>query len=95
MSFLLFGSTPSDLSKITRFSSDGKKRSFAVHFADGSETSIGPRDEVEGARKLFKIDGQGGEVVQKVEVGMNHLPMAIKVCKLPVNSLFHGKAIFI
>ena len=86
MSFLLFGSTPSDLSKVTGFSSDGKKRYFAVHFADGSETSIGPRDE--GARKVFRIDGKGGEVVQKVEVGMNHLPMAVKVRKLPALHLF-------
>ncbi|PVH83688.1 hypothetical protein DL98DRAFT_652168 [Cadophora sp. DSE1049] len=79
MSFLLFGTTPSELANITDFSSDAKLRSLAVHFADGSERSIGPRDGAEGARKVFRIDGRGGEVVKKVEVGMNHLPMAIKI----------------
>ncbi|KAH7407436.1 hypothetical protein BKA64DRAFT_666570 [Cadophora sp. MPI-SDFR-AT-0126] len=79
MSFLVLGNTPSELSNITGFSSDAKLRSFAVHLADGSERSIGPRDGVEGERKVFRIDGKRGEVVKKVEVGMNHLPMAIKI----------------
>ncbi|KAH6722052.1 hypothetical protein BKA61DRAFT_729448 [Leptodontidium sp. MPI-SDFR-AT-0119] len=79
MSFLIFGTTPLELAKITGFSSDAKLRSFGVHFADGSEAVIGPRDGVEGERKVFRIDGAGGEVVTKVEVGMNHLPMAIKI----------------
>ncbi|KAK0100909.1 hypothetical protein ONS95_007351 [Cadophora gregata] len=79
MSFLLFGTTPSELASITGISSDAKLRSFAVQFADGSERSIGPRDGIERERKVFSIDGRGGEVVKKVEVGMNHLPMAVKL----------------
>ncbi|CZS98449.1 uncharacterized protein RCO7_04182 [Rhynchosporium graminicola] len=79
MSALLLGTSPAELSRITGFSSDAKLRSFGVHFVDGSEVSIGPRDGNEEDRKVFKIDGSGGEVVSKIEVGMNHLPMAIKI----------------
>ncbi|KAH7356959.1 hypothetical protein BKA65DRAFT_548343 [Rhexocercosporidium sp. MPI-PUGE-AT-0058] len=79
MHALIFGTSPSELSRITGFSSDAKLRSFGVHFTDGSETVTGPRDGEEEERKVFKIDGAGGEVVTKIEVGMNHLPMAIKI----------------
>lgn len=79
MEALVFGTTTTELSNITGFSSDAKMRSFGVHFQDGSSRYIGPRDANEGADKVFKIDGPGGEYVVKVEVGMNQLPMAIKV----------------
>lgn len=79
MSALLFGTSPSELSRIIGFSSDATLRFFGIHFIDGSEQSIGPRDGEEKHRKVFKINGPGGEVVSKIEVGMNHLPMAVKV----------------
>lgn len=79
MQALLFAQDSSDLSKVAGFSSDTKMRSFAVHFDDGTERRIGPNDADESERKVFKIDGAGGEVVRRVEVGMNSLPMAIKV----------------
>ncbi|KAL2073497.1 hypothetical protein VTL71DRAFT_10823 [Oculimacula yallundae] len=78
MSALLFGTSPSELSRISGFSSDSKLGSFGIHFTDGSEIIIGPRYDERG-RKIFTIDGPGGEVVSKIEVGMNHLPMAIKI----------------
>lgn len=86
MHALLFGATPPDLSRISGFSSDAKLRSFGIHFSDGTEERIGPDDANEHDRKVFKIDGAGGEKIVKVEIGMNQLPLAIKVTQL--TSLF-------
>ncbi len=82
MQALPFGTSASDLSKVTGFSSDAKLRSFGIQFEDGTERRIGPDDVDESERKVLKIDGAGGEVLRKVEVGMNSLPMAIKVSLL-------------
>ena len=49
---------------------------LAVHYADGSEKTIGKQTS---QMSRFNIDGPGGERVVKVEVGMNALPQAIKV----------------
>ena len=78
MEALVFGTTDDELSQITGFSSDPEKRSLAIQLEDGSSKHIGPEAPSPNS-KVFKIDGKGGERVTKVEIGMNSLPMAIKV----------------
>jgi hypothetical protein len=80
MEALVFATSDSELSQITGFSSDPKKKSFAIHYQDGSFKRIG-KENVEGEDTMFSIDGKGGERITKIEVGMNSLPMAIKVGK--------------
>lgn len=74
--------TPAE--SIIGISSDAALSAFAVHYDDGTTRRVGPgqsRDvaEVPEDAKMFAIDGPGGERVVKVEVGMNSLPMALKV----------------
>lgn len=78
MEALVFGSSDEELSHITGFSSDSEKQTFAVHYENGSSKRIGKEHPSEG-ETMFNIDGRGGERITKVEVGMNSLPMAIKV----------------
>ncbi|CAL3973505.1 unnamed protein product [Diplocarpon coronariae] len=60
MRAIIFGDTPSALSQIIGFSSDAQLRSFAIHFADGTERRIGPDDTNEWGRKVSSINGGGG-----------------------------------
>jgi hypothetical protein len=73
---LIFGTTSAELCLLTSISGDEKLQKLAVHYADGSEKTIG-----RGTNQMssFNIDGPGGERVVKVEVGMSALPQAVKV----------------
>ena len=75
---LIFGESDEELSNVIGFSSDPEMMSFAVHYEDDSLKRIG-RAGGTNTDTMFKILGKGGERVTSVEVGMNHLPMAIKV----------------
>lgn len=66
------------------FVSDETIGGFGILLAGGEERTVGWPPKAEGGgeeveRKVFEIDGPGGERIIKVEVGMNHAPMAVKV----------------
>ena len=89
MEALIFGTSDTELSKITGFSSDRARTSFIIHYEDGSSRYIGRK--VPGTENtMFNIDGQGGERITKVEIGMNSLAMGIKVSRgaHPLNSRY-------
>lgn len=85
MQALIFGTTETELEQVTGYSSDAKCQFFGAHFRNGTEHYIGMNESEreEKNKKTFLIDGEGGERVSKVEVGMNHLPTGIKVCLPP------------
>jgi hypothetical protein len=80
MEALVFGTSDAELSQISGFSSDPGKSFFAIHYNDSTSKCIGIKN-FSSESTVFKIDGEGGERITKVEVGMNHLPMAIKVSR--------------
>ena len=85
MQALIFGTTETELEQVTGYSSDTKCQFFGAHFRNGTKHYIGMNESEreERDKKTFLIDGEGGERVSKVEVGMNHLPTGIKVCLPP------------
>jgi hypothetical protein len=56
---------------------DSETNFFAIHYEDGSSKRIGAVDSSTEST-MFQINGKGGERITKVEVGISHLPLAIK-----------------
>lgn len=57
-------------------------RSWGVQYSDQTSRITGPQDKPEEV-KSFKIDGESGERVVKVEIGMNSLVKGVKVFPRP------------
>jgi hypothetical protein len=89
MSFILFSPTATynDLSSLRGIGSDPHMRCWSVDYNDGNGKKTGPQDKMEEF-KVFEVDGEGGERVVKVEVGMNSLVEGIKVCSRLILILF-------
>lgn len=80
MSFILFSPSGSydQLSHLTGIASDPHMRCWGVSYTDNEGKRTGPQDKMEEV-KTFKIEGQAGETVTKVEIGMNSLVQGVKV----------------
>ena len=83
MSVLLLGAKVEDLEEITGVSMNANLRAIGVHRRpkgrEGEEeVKIVGREDVE--RKVFEIDGRGGERIVKMEVGYCPLPYNLIVC---------------
>jgi len=83
MSIILFSpdGTYNNLSYLSEIESDPHMRCWGVKYTDESRKRTGPQDKMEDVR-CFKVDGEGGERVVKVEIGMNSLVQGVKVCFL-------------
>lgn len=81
MSALILAETKSDFANITGISMNANLRAVAVHRSqeqsDEDIVTLVGRSDVE--RKLFKIDGKGGERIVKLEVGYGALPHFLMV----------------
>lgn len=88
MSFILFSpdGTYDSLLNLTGIESDPHMRCWGVKYADGETKKTGPQDKMEEVR-CFEIDGNSGERVVKVEIGMNSLVQGVKVCLIPSPSI--------
>ncbi|KUJ13318.1 uncharacterized protein LY89DRAFT_156806 [Mollisia scopiformis] len=80
MSFILFSpdGTYDQLSSLRGIESDPNMRCWGVSYNIEEGKRTGPRDKMDEV-KMFKVDGEEGERVVKVEVGMNSLVQGIKV----------------
>jgi len=83
MSFILFSPTGSydQLSSLRGVESDPNMRCWGVTFRDGDGDGgkrTGPQDKMDDV-KMFAVDGERGERVIKVEIGMNHLVQGVKI----------------
>ncbi|KAE8450747.1 hypothetical protein EG329_005660 [Mollisiaceae sp. DMI_Dod_QoI] len=90
MSFILFSldGTFDQLSKLRGIESDPESRCWGVKYNIGAEDGneggtesgkrTGPQDCMSQV-KMFRVDGEGGERVVKVEIGMNSLAMGVKI----------------
>ena len=85
MEALIFGASDAELSQIIGFSLDCKKTSFTIHYEDWSSKYIGIEDPSTEYMR-FSIDGEGGERITEVEVGMSSLAMAVKVSRATPNA---------
>lgn len=83
MSSILFSpnGTCENLSKLRKIESDPHMRCWGVEYNDGNGKKTGPQDKMYEV-KVFEIDGENGERVVKVEIGMNSLVEGVKVCFL-------------
>ncbi|KAF8851868.1 hypothetical protein BDZ45DRAFT_131178 [Acephala macrosclerotiorum] len=92
MPFILFSPDGSfeSLGKLKGIEADPNLRCWGVKYAERQGKRTGPMDKMDEV-KMFKIDGEGGERVVKVEIGMNNLVMGLKITTNRDRLTFFGK----